>query len=73
MGRRANLISKTRANLETAASGANSDITSLSPSGNLILSPMGNVGMGTSTSGQYFAVTEMIHVATGIKFLDGTV
>ncbi len=41
-------VTGARTNLGVAAAGANSDITSLSPTGNLILTPTGNVGIGTT-------------------------
>lgn len=42
-------VTNARNNLGAAASGSNSDITSLSPTGNLILTPTGNVGIGLAT------------------------
>ena len=48
-GTGASSAASARADLGTAASGANSDITSLSPSGNLIISPTGGVGIGTTS------------------------
>ena len=48
-GTAASSTSQARLNLGAAASGANSDITSLSPSGNLIISPTGGVGIGTTS------------------------
>ena len=46
-----------RSDLGVAASGANTDITSLSPSGNLIISPTGGVGIGTTSLGTGALVT----------------
>ncbi len=48
-GTAASSTSQARLNLGAAASGANTDITSLSPSGNLIISPTGGVGIGTTS------------------------
>jgi hypothetical protein len=50
-GTAASSTSQARLNLGAAASGANSDITSLSPSGNLVLTPTGYVGIGTASPG----------------------
>ena len=56
-GTAASSTSQARLNLGAAASGANSDITSLSPSGNLIISPTGGVGIGTTSLGTGALVT----------------
>ena len=56
-GTGASSAASARADLGAAASGANSDITSLSPSGNLIISPTGGVGIGTTSLGTGALVT----------------
>ena len=71
-GTGASSAASARADLGAAASGANSDITSLSPSGNLIISPTGYVAIGTSTATQELTVAGTIYTTGGIKFPDGT-
>jgi hypothetical protein len=73
-GTQADTVQQALSNLGIAASGANSDITSLSPSGNLILSPTGYVGVGTSTPSQELTVNGVIYSTTGgFMFPNGTV
>ena len=63
-----------RSDLGAAASGANSDITSLSPSGNLIISPTGYVGIGTTTPTQELTISGTIYSTTGgFMFPDKTI
>ena len=50
------VASGARANLGAAASGANTDITSLEPSGNLIIYPTGDVGVFQTNPGTSFDV-----------------
>ena len=56
-GTQASTVPQALSDLGTAASGANSDITSLSPSGSLIISPTGGVGIGTTSLGTGALVT----------------
>ena len=73
-GTGASSAASARADLGAAASGANSDITSLSPSGNLIISPTGYVGIGTTTPTQELTVSGTIYSTTGgFMFPDKTV
>ena len=73
-GTQASNTAQDRADLGIAASGANSDITSLSPSGNLIISPTGYVGIGTTTPTQELTVSGTIYSTTGgFMFPDKTV
>jgi hypothetical protein len=64
-GTQSSSTAQDRANLGIAASGANSDITSISPSGNLIISPTGYVGIGTTTPTQELTVSGTIYSTTG--------
>ena len=73
-GTQASTVQQALSNLGITASGANTDITSLSPSGNLILSPTRYVGVGTSTPNQELTVNGVIYSTTGgFMFPNGTV
>jgi hypothetical protein len=50
-GTQASMVPQALTNLGMAGSGADTSITSLSPSGNLVLTPTGYVGIGTASPG----------------------